>query len=55
MPIRPPALDDRGFADLVAEMVHVTRGGATSQLRTGDSLAPLAFPDLVLEVAAILP
>ncbi len=40
--------------DLVAEVVHVTRGGTTSQLRAGESLAPLAFPDLVLEVAAIL-
>ncbi len=41
--------------DLVAEVFHVTRGGTTSQLRAGESLAPLAFPDLVLEVAAILP
>ncbi len=41
--------------DLVVEVVHVTRGGTTSQLRAGESLAPLAFPDLVLEVAAILP
>ena len=41
--------------DLVAEVVHVTRGGTTSQLRAGESLAPLAFPDLVLEVTAILP
>lgn len=41
--------------DLVAEVVHVTRGGTTSQHRAGESLAPLAFPDLVLEVAAILP
>ncbi len=41
--------------DLVAEVVHVTRGGTTSQVRAGESLAPLAFPDLVLDVAAILP
>ena len=41
--------------DLVAEVVHVTRGGTTSELRAGESLAPLAFPDLVLEVTAILP
>lgn len=41
--------------DLVAEAVHVTRRGTTSQLVAGESLAPLAFPDLVLEVAAILP
>ena len=41
--------------DLVAEVVHVIRGADSQQLRAGDSLAPLAFPDLVLEVAAILP
>jgi Uma2 family endonuclease len=41
--------------DLVAEVIHVTRGGSTSQLRVGDSVSPLAFPDVVLEVAAILP
>ena len=41
--------------DLVADVVLVTRGGTTSELRAGESLAPLAFPDLVLEVAAILP
>jgi Uma2 family endonuclease len=41
--------------DLVAEVIHVTRGGTTTQLRAGDSIAPLAFPDVVLEVAAILP
>jgi len=41
--------------DVVREVVHVTRGGTTSQLRAGDSLAPMAFPDLVLEVSAVLP
>jgi Uma2 family endonuclease len=41
--------------DLVAEVVHVSRGGSTSQLGAGDSVSPLAFPDVVLEVAAILP
>ena len=41
--------------DVVREVVHVTRGGTTSQLGAGESLAPLAFPDLVLEVTAILP
>ena len=41
--------------DLVAEVIHVTRGDATTQLRAGHSLAPLAFPDLVLEVSAVLP
>ncbi len=41
--------------DLVAEVIHVTRDDATSQFRRGESLAPLAFPDLVLEVSAILP
>ncbi len=40
--------------DLVAEVVHVIRGADSRQLRAGESLAPLAFPDLVLEVAAIL-
>ena len=41
--------------DLVADGVHLTRGADSQQLRAGESLAPLAFPDLVLEVAAILP
>ena len=41
--------------DLVAEVIHVTRGDATTQLRAGHSLAPLAVPDLVLEVSAVLP
>jgi Uma2 family endonuclease len=40
--------------DLVSDTVHVTRGDQAVQRRAGDSVAPLAFPDLVLEVAAIL-
>ena len=40
--------------DLVGGVVHVTRGGESHQLRAGDSLAPLAFPDVVLEIAAIV-
>ncbi len=41
--------------DLTAAVIHVTTSDGTRQLRAGDSLAPLAFPDLVLEVSAILP
>ena len=40
--------------DLVTGTLHVTSGGQTEHMRVGDSVAPLAFPDLVLEVAAIL-
>lgn len=40
--------------DLVTDTLHVTRGGPTVQLRAGDSVAPAAFPDLVLEVTSIL-
>jgi Uma2 family endonuclease len=40
--------------DLVAGVVHVTRGDVVLQLRSGDSVAPLAFPDVVLEIAAIV-
>ena len=40
--------------DLVTDTLHVTRGGQTVQLRVGDSVAPAAFPGLVLEVGAIL-
>lgn len=40
--------------DLVSHTVHVTHGAETVQLRGGDSIAPLAFPDVVLEVAAVL-
>ena len=40
--------------DLVTDTLHVTRGGQAVHMRVGDSVAPFAFPDLVLEVAAIL-
>lgn len=40
--------------DLVSDTLRVTRGGQTVQLPAGDSVAPAAFPDLVLEVADIL-
>lgn len=40
--------------DLVTNTLHVTRAGQAVQLRAGDSLAPLAFPDVVLDVAVIL-
>ena len=40
--------------DLVTDTLHVTRGGQTVQRRVDDSVAPFAFPDLVLDVAVIL-
>jgi Uma2 family endonuclease len=40
--------------DLVTDSLYVTCGHQTLQLRAGDSVAPAAFPDLVLEVADIL-
>lgn len=40
--------------DLVAGVVHVMRPEATTVLRAGDALSPLAFPDVPLDVAAIL-
>jgi Uma2 family endonuclease len=40
--------------DLVAGVVHVMRAEATMELRAGESISPLAFPDVVIEVAAIL-
>lgn len=40
--------------DLAANIVHVARGNEMRELRAGDMVAPLAFPDLVFEVAAIL-
>jgi len=46
---------DVWVVDLVAEVVHVTRGGTTCLLRAGDSVAPLAFPDLIIDLSAILP
>ncbi len=41
--------------DLVADVVHVIRGADSQQLRAGELLAPIAFPDLTLDIAAILP
>ncbi len=40
--------------DLGAEVVHMATGHGSRTVGRGDSLAPLAFPDVVLEVAAIL-
>jgi Uma2 family endonuclease len=40
--------------DLVAGVVHVMRAESTTELRAGESVSPLAFPDVVLDVAAIL-
>lgn len=40
--------------DLVASLIHVTTPAGTRTVAAGDSLAPLTFPDLALEVAAIL-
>ena len=40
--------------DLVASVIHVTTPAGTRTVDAGDSLAPLAFPDLELEVAAIV-
>lgn len=40
--------------DLSAEVVHVATASGTRLVRRGESLAPGAFPDVVLEVAAIV-
>lgn len=40
--------------DMADCVVHVFRSGGHTEHRAGESLAPLAFPDLVLEVTAIL-
>ena len=40
--------------DLVAGVLHVIRSDAASQHRAGESISPLAFPDVMIEVAAIL-
>jgi Uma2 family endonuclease len=40
--------------DLVASLIHVTTPAGTRTVGAGESLAPAAFPELVLEVAAIL-
>lgn len=40
--------------DLVADLIHVTTPAGTRTAAAGEWLAPEAFPDVVLEVAAIL-
>ena len=40
--------------DLTDGVVHVFRDGGHTELRAGDTVAPAAFPDLTLEVTAIL-
>lgn len=40
--------------DLDAEVVHVATATGTRVVPRGESLAPTAFPDVVLEVAAIV-
>lgn len=44
---------DVWVVDLVADVVHAFRDGGVQDLRAGDSLAPLAFPDVVVDVAAL--
>lgn len=40
--------------DLVASVIYVHRGEEAHQVGPGDSLSPLALPDIVLEVATLL-
>lgn len=40
--------------DLTGSVIHVTTEHGTHTVAVGDSLAPAAFPDLVLDVAVIL-
>ena len=40
--------------DVVREVVHVATPAGSRVVRRGESLAPQAFPDLVLEVSAIV-
>lgn len=40
--------------DMGASVVHVVRGDTTATLTAGDSLSPLAFPDIVLDVASLV-
>lgn len=40
--------------DLTASVIHVTTADGTRTLGVADSLAPVAFPDVVLDVAVIL-
>ena len=41
--------------DVVRQVIHVLTAEETWIVNHGESIAPLAFPDVVLEVAAILP
>ncbi len=38
----------------MADLIHVTTPAGTRTAGAGESLAPAAFPDVVLEVAALL-
>lgn len=40
--------------DLTTSVIHVTTAGGTRTLGASDSVTPLAFPDVVLDVAVIL-
>ena len=40
--------------DLVGGVLHVTRGGESHQLRAGETVSPEAFPDIVVEIAALV-
>ena len=40
--------------DLRAKILHVFRSGTQLELRAGESVSPEAFPEFVLEVAAVL-
>jgi len=40
--------------DLASDVVHVTRGAEVLQLTAGDTVSPLAFPDVVVDLAALL-
>ncbi len=40
--------------DVVREVVHVVTAGGTRVVTRGESIAPAAFPDVVLEVSALL-
>ena len=48
MPIRPPALDDRGFADLVADMLRRVPAHTPewTDLREGDPGRRMSEPNL---------
>jgi Uma2 family endonuclease len=40
--------------DLVANVLHVARSGTVQELRAGDAVSLVAFPDIVVDVAALL-